>query len=101
MISRVFLAWILVLNVGFFLNYSFMLFDFTDLFVGSFIQYILKKREVSEDMCLYSAMVWLLNPFTFTIGTRGNCEPIVCAMILWIIICLINGIFLLLSMYSC
>ncbi|KAJ6307454.1 hypothetical protein OIU76_017281 [Salix suchowensis] len=36
-------------------------------------------------------MVWLLNPFTFTIGTRGNCEPIVCAMILWIIICLING----------
>ncbi|XP_052309380.1 GPI mannosyltransferase 1 isoform X3 [Populus trichocarpa] len=42
-------------------------------------------------MCLYSAMVWLLNPFTFTIGTRGNCEPIVCAMILWIIICLING----------
>ncbi|CAA3025507.1 GPI mannosyltransferase 1 [Olea europaea subsp. europaea] len=35
-------------------------------------------------------MVWLFNPFTFTIGTRGNCEPIVCAMILWIIICLMN-----------
>ncbi|XVF20592.1 hypothetical protein REPUB_Repub12eG0013700 [Reevesia pubescens] len=35
-------------------------------------------------------MIWLFNPFTFTIGTRGNCEPIVCAMILWIIICLMN-----------
>ncbi|TYI04026.1 hypothetical protein ES332_A11G386100v1 [Gossypium tomentosum] len=35
-------------------------------------------------------LIWLFNPFTFTIGTRGNCEPIVCAMILWTIICLTN-----------
>ena len=66
-----------------------------DLLVGLFIRSILKLRRVPDKLCTFSVMVWLLNPFTFTIGTRGNCEPIVCAMILWIIICLMNGIFLL------
>lgn len=85
------LAFLLTPNSFIHRSWGKFIFSAADLFVGSFIQYILKKREVPEDMCLYSVMVWLLNPFTFTIGTRGNCEPIVCAMILWIIICLING----------
>ncbi|KAH0866012.1 hypothetical protein HID58_083223 [Brassica napus] len=59
-----------------------------DLLVGLFIREILKLRKV---VCTVSLMVWLLNPFTFTIGTRGNCEPIVCAMILWIIFSLMKG----------
>ncbi|PPR83739.1 hypothetical protein GOBAR_AA36972 [Gossypium barbadense] len=63
----------------------------SDLFVGLFIRIILKQRKVPDDLCTYSMLIWLFNPFTFTIGTRGNCEPIVCAIILWIIICLING----------
>lgn len=42
-------------------------------------------------MCIYSVIAWLFNPFTFTIGTRGNCEPIVCAVILWIITCIMRG----------
>ncbi|KAH1131026.1 hypothetical protein J1N35_002404 [Gossypium stocksii] len=67
------------------------LFSASDLFVGLFIRIILKQRKVPDDLCTYSMLIWLFNPFTFTIGTRGNCEPIVCAMILWIIICLING----------
>ena len=62
-----------------------------DLLVGLFIREILKLRKVPEKVCTVSVMVWLLNPFTFTIGTRGNCEPIVCAMILWIIISLMKG----------
>ncbi|KAL2498932.1 GPI mannosyltransferase 1 [Abeliophyllum distichum] len=66
------------------------LFSASDLLVGLFIHKILKLRGVPEKLCTYSTMVWLFNPFTFTIGTRGNCEPIVCAMILWIIICLMN-----------
>ncbi|TYJ25986.1 hypothetical protein E1A91_A07G087600v1 [Gossypium mustelinum] len=67
------------------------LFSASDLFVGLFIRIILKQRKVPDDLCTYSMLIWLFNPFTFTIGTRGNCEPIVCAIILWIIICLING----------
>ncbi|KMZ67266.1 GPI mannosyltransferase 1 [Zostera marina] len=67
------------------------LFSSADLLVGFFIHVILRKRSVPEISCLYSVSVWLFNPFTFTIGTRGNCEPIVCAMILWIIISIMNG----------
>ncbi|KAL2551333.1 GPI mannosyltransferase 1 [Forsythia ovata] len=66
------------------------LFSAADLLVGLFIHTILKLRGVPENLCTYSTMAWLFNPFTFTIGTRGNCEPIICAMILWIIICLMN-----------
>ncbi|KAG4177636.1 hypothetical protein ERO13_A11G320400v2 [Gossypium hirsutum] len=59
-------------------------------FVGLSILIILKQRKVPDNLCTYSMLIWLFNPFTFTIGTRGNCEPIVCAMILWTIICLTN-----------
>lgn len=67
------------------------IFSAADLFVGYFIYVILKQRKVPDNLCTYAVLVWLLNPFTFTIGTRGNCEPVVCAMILWIIICIMNG----------
>ncbi|MBA0732301.1 hypothetical protein Gogos_016402 [Gossypium gossypioides] len=53
------------------------LFSASDLFVGLFIRIILKQRKVPDDLCTYSMLIWLFNPFTFTIGTRGNCEPII------------------------
>ena len=65
---------------------------FVDLLVGLFIRNILKLRGVPENLSMISVMAWLFNPFTFTIGTRGNCEPIVCALILWVFICLMNGV---------
>ncbi|PIA27154.1 hypothetical protein AQUCO_08300090v1 [Aquilegia coerulea] len=45
-----------------------------DILVGLFIRNILKLRGVPENLCLISMGAWLFNPFTFTIGTRGNCE---------------------------
>ncbi|XP_078435268.1 mannosyltransferase family protein [Wolffia australiana] len=68
-----------------------ILFSAGDLLVGYFIDVILKLRGVPETLRLYCVLAWLFNPFTFTIGTRGNCEPIVCAMVLWIIICIMRG----------
>ncbi|CAI0398483.1 unnamed protein product [Linum tenue] len=85
------LAFLLIPNSFLHRAWGKFIFSASDLLVGYFIYKILKQRKVAEDLCLYSVMVWLLNPFTFTIGTRGNCEPIVCAMILWILICLLNG----------
>ena len=64
----------------------------SDLLVGLFIHAILKLRGVPENRRVLSVVCWLFNPFTFTIGTRGNCEPIVCAMVLWIVLCLMNGV---------
>ncbi|KAJ4832782.1 hypothetical protein Tsubulata_018796, partial [Turnera subulata] len=85
------LAFLLLPNSFLHRSWGKFIFSASDLLVGLFIRNILKQRKVPEDLCLYSVMVWLLNPFTFTIGTRGNCEPIVCSMVLWIIICLMNG----------
>ncbi|KAK8541721.1 hypothetical protein V6N13_137688 [Hibiscus sabdariffa] len=90
------LAFLLIPNSFISPSWGKFLFSASDLFVGLFIRIILKQRKVPDRLCTYSMLIWLFNPFTFTIGTRGNCEPIVCAMILWIIICLINGsVFLL------
>ncbi|XP_035541317.1 GPI mannosyltransferase 1 isoform X2 [Juglans regia] len=85
------LAFLLIPNTIIHRSWGKFLFSASDLLVGLFIRSILKLRRVPENLCTYSVMIWLLNPFTFTIGTRGNCEPIVCAVILWIIICLMNG----------
>ncbi|KAL1199187.1 GPI mannosyltransferase 1 [Cardamine amara subsp. amara] len=85
------LAFILIPNSIIHRSWGKFLFSASDLLVGWFIHKILKQRNVPEKICTYSVMVWLFNPFTFTIGTRGNCEPLVCAMVLWIIISLMKG----------
>ncbi|XP_008447908.1 GPI mannosyltransferase 1 [Cucumis melo] len=85
------LAFLLIPNTIFHRCWGKFLFSASDLLVGYFIRTILKKRGVPENLCIGSVMVWLFNPFTFTIGTRGNCEPLVCAMVLKILLCLMNG----------
>ncbi|KAI8532583.1 hypothetical protein RHMOL_Rhmol11G0224700 [Rhododendron molle] len=85
------IAFLLIPNSMIHRSWGKFLFSASDLLVGLFIHNILMLRKVPENLCTYSVMVWLFNPFTFTIGTRGNCEPIVCAMVLWIIMCLMNG----------
>lgn len=85
------IAFLLMPNSFLHRSWGKFLFSASDLLVGSFIHKILMLRGVPAELCRYSAMAWLFNPFTFTIGTRGNCEPIVCAMIVWILLCLMNG----------
>ncbi|OWM75119.1 hypothetical protein CDL15_Pgr017245 [Punica granatum] len=77
------LAFLLLPNTFIHHSWGKFLFSSADLLVGVFIRTILKQRWVPEKTCTYCVMIWLFNPFTFTIGTRGNCEPIVCATILW------------------
>ncbi|PSS02747.1 GPI mannosyltransferase [Actinidia chinensis var. chinensis] len=85
------IAFLLIPNSIVHRSWGKFIFSASDLLVGWFIHKILKLRGVPGTICTYSVVVWLFNPFTFTIGTRGNCEPIVCAMVLWIIICLMKG----------
>ncbi|XP_019162436.1 PREDICTED: GPI mannosyltransferase 1 [Ipomoea nil] len=84
------IAFLLIPNSFLHPSWGKFLFSASDLLVGFLIHKILKLRGVPEKLSTYSVIVWLFNPFTFTIGTRGNCEPIVCAMVLWIIVCLMN-----------
>ncbi|KAJ6802174.1 GPI mannosyltransferase 1 [Iris pallida] len=85
------LAFLLVPNSVLHRSWGKFLFSIADLFVGFFVDTILKLRGVPENLRLLSVAAWLFNPFTFTIGTRGNCEPLVCAVVLWILICILNG----------
>ncbi|KAL8152898.1 hypothetical protein V2J09_010658 [Rumex salicifolius] len=85
------LAFLLVPNAILHHTWGKLIFSASDLLVGILINNILKLRGVPENLCFYSAIIWFFNPFTFTIGTRGNCEPIVCAAILWIITCIMKG----------
>ncbi|KAG6509736.1 hypothetical protein ZIOFF_027741 [Zingiber officinale] len=86
------LAFLLVPNSFIHPSWGKILFSAADLLVGLFVDAICKLRGVPENLRLWSVAAWLFNPFTFTIGTRGNCEPIVCAVILWIILCVMNGV---------
>lgn len=85
------LAFLLIPNSLLHRSWGKLLFSAADLLVGFFVDAILKLRGVPENLRLWSMAAWLFNPFTFTIGTRGNCEPLVCAIVLWIILCLMNG----------
>lgn len=85
------LAFLLVPNFIIHQSWGKLLFSSADLLVGLFVYNILKQRGVPEKLRLWCVAAWLFNPFTFTIGTRGNCEPLVCAVILWTITCLMNG----------
>ncbi|KAF9620853.1 hypothetical protein IFM89_015094 [Coptis chinensis] len=68
------LAFMLLPNSFIHASWGKLLFSASDLLVGLFIRIILKLRGVPENLCLISMGVWLFNPFTFTIGTRGNCK---------------------------
>ncbi|KAK9092492.1 hypothetical protein Syun_027403 [Stephania yunnanensis] len=85
------LAFLLIPNSYIHCTWGKLLFSASDLLVGYFIYSLLKLRCVPENLRIVSVAVWLFNPFTFTIGTRGNCEPIVCAIVMWIILSLMNG----------
>eukprot|EP00249_Psilotum_nudum_P007694 c20754_g1_i2 orf=635-1669(-) len=84
------LALLLVPNVILHRCWGKFLFSAADLLVGHIIHRILRLRGIQEDKCVAYMAIWLFNPFTFTIATRGNCEAIACCMILWVLHCLLT-----------
>ncbi|GAA0169869.1 glycosyltransferase [Lithospermum erythrorhizon] len=85
------IAFLLIPNSIIHQSWGKYLFSASDLLVGFLIHKILKLRNVPEKFCINSVVIWLFNPFTFTIGTRGNCEPVICVMVLWVILSLMKG----------
>lgn len=64
-----------------------------DLLVGILISQVLRLRGVADNVQVVCAALWFFNPFTFAVATRGNCEALVCVVILWILKCLMTGMF--------
>jgi len=48
-------------------------------------------RGCSEQAALASTALWLFNPFTFAISTRGSCESVVSMLMLMVLHCLLRG----------
>ncbi|MCO5583725.1 hypothetical protein L7F22_037639 [Adiantum nelumboides] len=85
------LALLLVPNTLFHPSWGKLLFSAADLLAGHMIHKILGLQGFHGKTRQLCTALWLFNPFTFTIGTRGNCEALVCCMILRIIYCLHKG----------
>lgn len=85
------LALILVPNTLLHPAWGKFLFSAADLLAGHLIHQILGLQGVHGNMNMICTALWLFNPFTFTIATRGNCEAIVCCIILRVICCFLTG----------
>lgn len=76
------LAALLVPNVLVHPAWGKVVFSACDLLVGSLIRRILLLRGHAEGLATRCACLWLFNPYTLPIGTRGNCEPLVSSAVL-------------------
>lgn len=87
------LAMLLVPNGWLHSSWGKWLFVAGDGIVATLIYWIVKERStkptrLSPPMC---AALWLYNPFTASISTRGSCESITCAMVIGMIWMLMRG----------
>lgn len=84
-------AWTLIPNVLVHPMIGKCIFAAGDLLAGWLIREVLLPHGYSEDACLFSMSVWLFNPYTMTISTRGSCESLVSIMMLTVLYCLSRG----------
>ena len=86
------LAWIVLLNhwIGWF-HLAKILFIAFDVITGIILIKLLKSalldstvyQNVSiNKIYFYVSLIWLMNPFVITISTRGNCETLLCFLII-------------------
>lgn len=76
------LAFLLTLNHQAFFSFGKVLFVVCDLFVGFLIHLILSARGVRRNKTTFSVAIWLLNPLTATVSSRGNAESILALLVL-------------------
>jgi len=74
----------ILLSPNIFLFYSFgkVIFVICDVLCGVLIREILLLRGINGTLSLFCSAVWLLNPVTATVSSRGNAEPLITGLIL-------------------
>lgn len=77
-----FLALLLTPNI--FLHESFgkIFFSFVDILVGILINKILSLQHTSEKLKSICTLLWLYNPFTIIISTRGNADSVAVLLVM-------------------
>lgn len=76
------LAWILVPNILLTLLFGKIIFILCDIMAGILIYKILKQANNSDQVAVLSSLLWLLNPLTMTVSSRGNAESIMAVLVL-------------------
>lgn len=79
------LAWIILPNHWFhWYHFSKLTFIISDIITGYLIINLLQNAcgVSGKSAQLYTAVIWLLNPMVITISTRGNCETLLCLLII-------------------
>lgn len=71
-----FLAWLLIPNVTLCEDFGKILFSATDILIAISIRNILARQRCSRPMKDFCAFLWLYNPLTLVISTRGNADSL-------------------------
>lgn len=76
------LAWMLVLDSTLCIPYGKLLFSICDIMVGWLIYAILSITKISHNKKIICTNLWLFNPLTLTVSTRGNAESLQSVLVL-------------------
>lgn len=76
------LAYILIPNILVFQCWGKVLFSIADLAVGRCLQSILTRNGLSSGAALGYASLWLLNPLSINVSTRGSFDAVTSALVL-------------------
>lgn len=85
------LAYLLVPNVLIHRCWGKLIFSFADLVVGKCIESILVKQGFTEGKSLQYASLWLLNPLSINVSTRGSFDAVTSALVLGTTLLLLGG----------
>ena len=85
------LAFLLVPNVLAFRFWGKVLFSAADLVVGKFLQSILARNSLTSGEALGYASLWLLNPLSMNVSTRGSFDALTSALVLGTTSALLEG----------
>lgn len=85
------LAYLLVPNLVLHRCWGKLLFSVSDLVVGKCLQSILVRNGLPRGRALQYASLWLLNPLSINVSTRGSFDAITGALVLWTTSALLEG----------
>lgn len=71
-----FLAWLLIPNVILHKDFGKILFSVVDILIAALIKNIIARQRYNKIVEDYCALLWLYNPLTFVISTRGNADSL-------------------------
>ncbi|CAM9465200.1 unnamed protein product [Pylaiella littoralis] len=85
------LAYLLVPNVVLHQCWGKIVFSLADLVVGKCLQSVLTRNGLPTGRALQFACLWVLNPLSMNVSTRGSFDAVTSALVLWVTSALLEG----------